>query len=204
MKNAFTLAEVLITMGIVGVVSALTVPALNQSWQKDSYTTQLRKVYSEVAQAAVRCKTDNNVQTLKEARLSGNIKNKFIDKYFVATKSCGAAKTPCFADNYKVISGGDNVASSTFHSCDSSDVLTSGAALCTWWDGTAKEIRMIVDVNGPKDPNIIGRDLFAMKVDSNSGLVSDISDAASSETETDPTASGFLKSIIDAGWKMTY
>ena len=59
MKNAFTLAEILITMGIIGVVSAMTVPALNQSWQRDAYTTQLRKVYSEVAQAAVRLKTDS-------------------------------------------------------------------------------------------------------------------------------------------------
>ena len=39
MKNAFTLAEILITMGIIGVVSAMTVPALNQSWQRDAYTT---------------------------------------------------------------------------------------------------------------------------------------------------------------------
>ena len=72
MKKAFTLAEILITMGIVGVVSAMTIPALNQSWQKQAYVTQLRKVYSEVAQAAVRLKTDKNVQSLAEARVTSN------------------------------------------------------------------------------------------------------------------------------------
>ena len=203
MKNAFTLAEILITMGIIGVVSAMTVPALNQSWQRDAYTTQLRKVYSEVAQAAVRCKTDNNVQTLTEARISDTtIKDKFIDKYFVVIKPCGTSKTPCFAPTYKTVTG-TSIASSDFHGCNTVDAIASGAALCTWWSH-ANEIRIIVDVNGSKDPNIIGRDVFAMRVHSNTGLVEDTTTGSFDSTKTNPIESGALKSIIDNGWKMTY
>ena len=50
--TAFTLAEVLVTLGIIGVVSAMTVPTLMQNYQRQSYVTQLHKVYNEVQQAS--------------------------------------------------------------------------------------------------------------------------------------------------------
>ena len=50
-KNAFTLAEVLITLGIIGVVAALTMPSLIQKYQKQTTVTRLKKAYSEISQA---------------------------------------------------------------------------------------------------------------------------------------------------------
>ena len=41
-RAAFTLAEVLITLGIIGVVAALTLPTLIQNHQKQVYVTQLK------------------------------------------------------------------------------------------------------------------------------------------------------------------
>ena len=52
-KPAFTLAEVLVTLGIIGVVSAMTVPSLMQNHQRKTYVTQLHKVYNELQQAAL-------------------------------------------------------------------------------------------------------------------------------------------------------
>lgn len=68
MKNAFTLAEVLVTLGIIGVVAAMTVPNLMENYQRQSYVTQLRKVYSELSQAAETAMTENNTQRLKIGR----------------------------------------------------------------------------------------------------------------------------------------
>ena len=42
-RIAFTLAEVLITLGIIGVVAALTIPTLIQKYEKQVYITQLKK-----------------------------------------------------------------------------------------------------------------------------------------------------------------
>ena len=50
-KAAFTLAEVLITLGIIGVVSALTIPALIQKYQERSVVIRLTKVYSQLNEA---------------------------------------------------------------------------------------------------------------------------------------------------------
>ncbi len=48
---AFTLAEVLITLGIIGVVAALTMPSLIQNHRKHVVETQLKKFYSMMNQA---------------------------------------------------------------------------------------------------------------------------------------------------------
>ncbi len=62
--KGFTLAEVLVTLGIIGVVSAMTVPTLMQNHQRKAYITQLHKVYNEFTQAAVMVLNDNNAINL--------------------------------------------------------------------------------------------------------------------------------------------
>ena len=46
MKQAFTLAEVLITLGIIGVVAALTIPTLIGNYQKKEVPVKLQKMYN--------------------------------------------------------------------------------------------------------------------------------------------------------------
>lgn len=43
---AFTLAEVLITLGIIGVVAAMTLPTLINNYRKQETIAKLKKVYS--------------------------------------------------------------------------------------------------------------------------------------------------------------
>ena len=57
-KVAFTLAEVLITLGIIGVVAALTIPSLIQHHRNQVVETRLKKVYSVVNQALVLAELD--------------------------------------------------------------------------------------------------------------------------------------------------
>ena len=47
-RVAFTLAEVLITLGIIGVVAALTMPALISNYKKTVYVNQLKKSVSVI------------------------------------------------------------------------------------------------------------------------------------------------------------
>lgn len=51
MKKAFTLAEVLITLGIIGVVAAMTIPTLIQKHQKKVVISKLQKASSTIGQA---------------------------------------------------------------------------------------------------------------------------------------------------------
>ena len=50
-KNAFTLAEVLITLGIIGVVAAMTLPGIIQNYQKHVVETKLKRIYAVMNEA---------------------------------------------------------------------------------------------------------------------------------------------------------
>ena len=50
-KKAFTLAEVLITLTIIGVIAAITIPNLMQKYTKHQYVVGLKKAYSELSNA---------------------------------------------------------------------------------------------------------------------------------------------------------
>ncbi len=51
MTKAFTLAEVLITLGIIGIVAAMTLPALITKYQKHVTVNRLKHAYSVLSQA---------------------------------------------------------------------------------------------------------------------------------------------------------
>ncbi len=57
-KKAFTLAEVLITLGIIGVVAAMTLPALISLYQKKIVETRLEHTYSLISQALKMAEAD--------------------------------------------------------------------------------------------------------------------------------------------------
>lgn len=59
MRKAFTLAEVLITLGLIGVVAALTIPNVTSYYRKKIVETRLAKFYSNINQAVQMSEKDN-------------------------------------------------------------------------------------------------------------------------------------------------
>ena len=57
-KVAFTLAEVLITLGIIGVVAAMTLPALIGNYQKQVTVNKLKRSYTTISQMFTRARSD--------------------------------------------------------------------------------------------------------------------------------------------------
>ncbi|CDE88366.1 TPA: hypothetical protein CPT81_02930 [Candidatus Gastranaerophilales bacterium HUM_20] len=211
--RAFTLAEVLVTLGIIGVVSAMTVPSLMQNYQRQSYVTQLHKVYNELSQAAMQYMTDNNAVNLKEAGLTNAVSiDAFIKKYFKIVKECGTDGTDCYGKGYKKIDG------STYNPAMQGDttrsyILANGASISFIPNNIAQ---IHLDVNGAKGPNIIGRDVFALRL-YNNGLIDDYcaqAPCSKEERETrfntyctvnsDGTWWGCFGKILNDNWEMTY
>ncbi|MDR1327072.1 MAG: prepilin-type N-terminal cleavage/methylation domain-containing protein [Heliobacteriaceae bacterium] len=50
-KKAFTLAEVLITLGIIGVVAALTIPSLIAKHKEKETVSKLKNIFSTLSNA---------------------------------------------------------------------------------------------------------------------------------------------------------
>lgn len=166
-KRAFTLAEVLVTLGIIGVVSAMTIPALTQNWQKKAYVTQLHKVYNVFQQGFMQAMNDKYAINLAEAGFYGGeyhseSEKNFLHTYFKVVKDCGSENQDCFASyktgssGYKSISGNKNGYRSGNHKVQ----IAGGAAVGLTFANDKAYI--YVDTNGPKGPNIAGRDYFQM------------------------------------------
>ncbi len=59
-KFAFTLAEILITLGIIGIVAAMTISTLMSKIQEKRYTTQYKKIFNELNQTMKMLENDKN------------------------------------------------------------------------------------------------------------------------------------------------
>ncbi len=223
MKQAFTLAEVLVTLGIIGVVSAMTVPTLMQNYQRKSYVTQLHKVYNETQQAALQYMTDRNALDLKEAGLtSTDAVTNWVKTYFKVVNSCGTDSSPCFANEYKFMNGisrGALFSNNTYQKF----VLANGASISVAGHSNGK-VSFFVDVNGKAGPNIIGRDTFAMLIYKN-GIIDESDGSEGEDTLTAPLTKekrdelyeqycangtagsywwGCFGKILNDNWEMTY
>ena len=94
-KHAFTLAEVLITLGIIGVVAAMTLPVLIQKYQKKAWVTALKKDYTMLNDGFRQMMAAEGVDRFDHTslfiemppnnsnqRLEAAIARKYIEKYF--------------------------------------------------------------------------------------------------------------------------
>lgn len=62
----FTLAEILITLGIIGVVATMTIPMLKTKIQKKIYATKLIQTYAILNQGFKRYLSSNDVEVLSQ------------------------------------------------------------------------------------------------------------------------------------------
>ena len=151
-RAAFTLAEVLITLGIIGVVAALTLPTLIQNHQKQVYVTQLKKAYSTLGNAFNKMAVDEDVVDWKQTNCGSSLDSSTcID---ALTKQLNIINKKYTTDTNLVWA--DGFADPAF--------LTNDGALFLFACHNVDQI--LVDVNGvQKSPNKYGRDRFAFYVD---------------------------------------
>ena len=198
MKKAFTLAEVLVTLGIIGVVSAMTVPTLMQNHQRKTYVTQLHKIYNELSQALVRYQNDKNALNLTEAGLTSEVASQnFLKEYFNVVSECETLTTPCFASEYKTMTG-STITEAYVEFNHKAYVLANGIS-----------IRPLYSMANDKILNILGRDFFLVNV-YNNGMIDSWSNGVVSAplTEEQREVAGIIYKpfgqILNDNWEMTY
>ena len=182
-KYAFTLAEVLITLAIIGVIAAMTIPSLQAETDKKEYVTALKKVHSTLS---------NATQLLMEkggcigdlscvSDFDGKNDSAFVTAYapFMNFVEVCDKKAGCFPDLiYKFYNNTThpsfNYHNETFtgkartadgmsfryadqaNNCDCAELDLDG-------DNAGNDCvcgRLNVDINGNKGPNKFGRDMF--------------------------------------------
>lgn len=139
----FTLSEMLVAIAIVGIIVALTVPNIINSYQKQSYATSIKKAYVdlqqnlELLQAEDYRKKGLSKSILNRGKVSEDAEDnktveetagKFIHNYYKINKDCKTDSTGCFARKYGTINGDSD---KEFSCSDGYSVLlANGFAIC--------------------------------------------------------------------------
>lgn len=171
---AFTLAEVLITLGIIGIVAAMTIPSLMQRQQEKATIVALKKTYSALTQAYTSAESENGTPEgwglANNAAGAANILNK-LSPYLKLDKNCGSG-VGCFPDvTYKTLTNSPWNNFDTYATfarakiADGSLIAASSYNNCNQNYGTTEALQHVcgyyyVDVNGFNPPNQGGKDLF--------------------------------------------
>ena len=176
MKRGFTLAEVLITLGVIGVVSAMTIPSVINKYKEQVTVNKVKKFYSMISQAYMLSVKDNgyaNEWSVGNGRNSttANQIAPYLKPYLKIIKDCGT-NSGCLGYKDKV-----NLLKGTKHTTnyDTANyyyklILSDGSYI--WWRGVdnwCKQnaggvsnicVAIWTDTNGGKEPNTIGKDIF--------------------------------------------
>ena len=193
-KAAFTMAEVLITLGIIGIVAAMTLPSLIANYRKKVIVTQLKRTYTVLSQAVERSiadygdpsgwglegyfKTQNTQEN--QQYIIENFTRTYIVPYLAKLQKSewGAFKDFGYTKIQESESSSMHYTTRKGYMLALNDGTIMQVSLSTQnYGGPDEEDRddrlmdviIIADVNGKRGPNTAGKDLFLFKIGTKTG-----------------------------------
>ena len=178
-KRGFTLAEVLITLGIIGVIAAITIPNVINKVNMKHYETMFKKQYSNIQNALNYILIDENVSNCYVAFPEGTVGG-----YITKGSDCSALNqllteklnlekaaykaSELYASKSTVLNNGGQAINKNFNYDNwiyySTGYITKDGCLIFLYSYI-----VIIDVNGEKGPNKWGYDVFYMHFSKISG-----------------------------------
>ncbi len=165
---AFTLAELLIAMAVVGVIAILTVPNVTKNIFNRSDIVKIQATLKTLSDSVSKVKVREQVADLADSTLFLD-KAKFFEDYFKLSRVCAKEHEKCFASSYKSINGDESDELDAIFSDDGFDsysvILPSGVSVLLFTPDDYNAVGVFLfDINGKDAPNVIGRDLFSFRV----------------------------------------
>ena len=170
MKKAFTLAEVLIALSVIGIVAALTIPSLVQLHRKLVVETKLKKAYNTISNAIKLSENDNGPMSTWPQKEQLNV-YEFWDVYLnpylngaricVNQEACGYKTIMDYikwsgTGNWILFTGSSRL---LFKLNDGTVVFMP--LFTTDYNGNiVYQESLFIDINGAQFPNEAGRDVF--------------------------------------------
>lgn len=195
MLKGFTLAEILITLAVIGVIAVTTLPSLNTKVSDSQVGPALMKAINTLENANSLAIKTNNVRRLDQ--LDAKYFNAVGDNLAYTSKSATVIKT----------------SDRMIYSCN--NTINTATNAPSRFAGSYYSV--IVDINGEKAPNAQGKDQFTLWVDTKGSVIpyggefhktytgasdTTCSTACTGTTVTD--AASCTGSIVDNNGKVTY
>ena len=164
-REGFTLAETLITLVIIGVIAAITIPTIMTAHQQEQVVTKLKKTYSTLAQAIEKSSSENGTPdtwepatgtTLAAAR---TFYDDYLSKYLITQKVIYGELA-----NYNMVNMRGTPYANTTRMVrvflNDGVLVNIEIALSRIDNQNYYSPRFFIDINGLHKPNRIGRDVF--------------------------------------------
>ena len=195
-KAAFTLTEVLLAVLIVGIIAAMVLPAIITKYQDKVLGSAFSREVHSIQDSINSLVAVENKSTFSETSIATDT-GAYMQKYLRVSKYCGTSGKDCFAGKYYEYENHDKKTyTPSFNG--SCSILKNGTSVCLSVNGN--NIDMLIDVNGPKAPNVLGRDLRAYTYSvqdkkgynmTSSGVIalnnSPVNSSGDSDSDPDPT-----------------
>lgn len=161
-KLGFTLAEVLITLVIIGIVAVLTVPSLTQNSYADEYRAGLKKAISGLNQALTQHYALEGLSAQDYTSSEDIVENILKKRMNVVENNSNFKPTGCTASTAATFTTADGIVFciSAFHSDDTDDqdsacnsYNSTGCVSSANLANPAPAANIWIDVNGMKKPN---------------------------------------------------
>ena len=173
--NGFTLAEVLITLGIIGVVVALTIPNLVANYRKKVVVSKVKKAYSDLQQAVKLSEADNgSCDTWDWPSFDGWYESDpfgqtYLYKYMQNVgKISHSLATGSGGDWYpNTLNGTKRFRANVINTWNDMFLAVSGLDI---YDGRYSSLLIFVDIDGLKGTNTLGKDVFLFQLNENGTL----------------------------------
>lgn len=183
-KYAFTLAEVLITLGIIGIVAALTMPLIVEKYQEKVFDTQALKSKTILANGYKLMMAREEIFKIQNIPFLNNCNNmnnkecvsKAHKEAFSIVKDSATGLTSDSLPSQYAITGNTNPSPFNWttpkYIYNTADGMTFGVIP----DENNTSFDIVVDVNGSKNPNVALKDLRKFRFSGEGGQLYDVSE----------------------------
>lgn len=210
--EAFTLAETLITLVIIGVIAAITIPTITAHYQDKERIGKIKKMYGSLGNTMTLVRAQGGSPDLNEVGDDNLLEltnwfNTFILNNMIVTKVC-YNKSGCWHEKgVKLLNNSthpyDNKGIGWGHAVISA-VLNDGTFICVdplangniWSyyrvrvnNPSGAGLVMTFDINGSKGPNVMGKDVF-VSIFTENGYIPAYKDASDTEKKNDCSKNG--------------
>ena len=214
-KNlAFTLAEVLITLGVIGIVAALTIPGVIEGYKKKETVAKLQKAYTILNQAFKRSQIDNGEYQYWSKGVDIGLDayyKLYWYPYFQITTICDTYQECGYKSNTPWL-GSDNQKQPALFSHKDFRVpfLTSDGILYSISIASGEADNSLeafwIDINGPKNPNQYGIDVFLFVPTKNNVIMPNCYNSLEATIYSDCSINGTgyccAKRLMEDGWEI--
>lgn len=195
-KKAFTLSEILITLGIIGIVAAMTIPNLMTAYKKHEIETKLKKAVSTINQAVKMSEAENGEMESWDKNLDQiSFLKQYISPYLKISQYC-VGQGSCGYENkntvWRYANGTYNLYANPFYNNRVLFITTDGILFAFTFlnAGTRVEFDndkvIIIDINAARKPNQFGKDIFFLyRIEEKDSIIPYGADKGQNEIQND-------------------